>query len=203
MTDEEWSAVSLLLARGWKGEWGGLDDRAYRILLDGYDTEQLVTALRKLAVHGHFSRPTVPEIVQAIEYKDRPTGAEFFDLLYGAGGVIRASLPSGGRYDSEARMLAARDEAREDRAWDIDPMLGSFVHAYGVRRLAMLQIDGEHAELVRRDLLAEWEEHVERNAHRDAVALAAGRRRDLARGPRKSHFEAALAAGQPQTEENT
>lgn len=183
MTNEEWDTVALLLSKGWKGEFGPGEDRAYRLLLESYSGQQVVAALRQLAATGHHAVPSVSEIVQMVERDPErlTTFEEMFDALYGSGRVLAArSKP--GAFEDYGAMLQSQDRAASDAAWNLDPLLGKFVDTYGVRNLKLLEVrHDEHAGLVRKDLREAWERFVQTNAHRDAAALAAGRRRSLER----------------------
>lgn len=79
MTNDEWASIALLLHRGfkWSEAFGAAHDRAYRILLDGYEAEQIAAALNALVARGQVFGPTAGEIVGEIRRDpDAPTFAE-------------------------------------------------------------------------------------------------------------------------------
>lgn len=199
MTDQEWEVIALLLSKGWKGDYGPGEDRAYRSLLDGYDSQQIIRALRILAARGTPFLPAASEIVQAIEQDpNQPTFEEAFTALFD--GHVFRTQPLTGTYDNEAEMLTARANHASDRAWNIHPLLGAFVDEYGPQRLRMLEVNHpEHGALVRKDLRGAWERFVEANAHRDAAMLASGRRRVLVRGPRRFDPAALMSASREES----
>ncbi len=196
LADREWQAIALLLERGfkWREPFAGAHDRTYRTLLADYDEDALATALRKLVAGGQVYGPTPGEIVQAIEGDaERPTFLEAYSAIYD-------SHPAwcGGR-----GILWTRPADPADRAWDIHPLIGAFVQSYGVERLRMLEVDhDEKGAMNRHQLELAWERFVEAHAHRDAAALAAGRRRELRRGPGKPNFTQALGAANTQLQED-
>lgn len=203
MSDERWSAIALLLERGfkWSEPFAGAHERAYRALLDGYDEATIAQALRNLVAAGQVFGPTPGEIVQAIEGDDsRPTFLEAFSAIYdsrpacGGRGVLWTRAAAGG----------SERDARLDRAYEIHPLLGAFVQSYGVDRLEALEVDhDEKAGVIRHQLELAWNGFVEANEHRDAAALASGRRRELQRGPRHLDPAALLGvAGQSQPQED-
>jgi hypothetical protein len=192
MSDDKWSAIALLLERGfkWSEPFAGAHERVYRTLLDGYDETQIAAAIRRLVTAGQVFGPTPGEIVRAIEADAyRPTFIEAFSAIYelrpvcGGRGVLRTR---GGNGTSDR-------DARLDRAYEIHPLLGAFVQAYGLDRLEMLEVDhDEKAAVIRRQLEQTWDRFAEANEHRDAAALANGRRRELARGPKRLDFRHVL-----------
>lgn len=198
LDDRAWQAIALLLERGfkWREPFAGAHDRAYRVLLDGYSEQQLAAGIRRLVASGQVYGPAPGEIVQAIEGDpDRPTFLEAYSAIYDS----RPTCGGRGVLWIHARGGGSELEARLDRAYEIHPLIGAFVHAYGVSNLQMLPVEHEEKGAMNRHQLEQaWDRFVEANAHRDAAALAAGCRRDLARGPQKSDFAGALGAGQSQ-----
>jgi hypothetical protein len=174
MTDDEWNVISLLLDHGfkWREPFGKGHETSYRVLLDGYDPEQIGGALRQLVARGQVFGPTPGEIVELIRADpSMPTGAEMVTLLYARGGVFKARPPYSGRPLTDSDF----EEAQWARAGELHPSIGAFVRTQGLRRLRMLEVDHEvYGESTRRRLLEEWNTFIEANEGRDLAALAAG-----------------------------
>jgi hypothetical protein len=183
MISDEWQTISMLLDKGfkWREPFGEAHAATYRVLLDGYDAEQIAGALRKLIARGQVFGPTPGELVALInEDPSQPTPEEAYQMIYGRGGVMRARLKPGASYASEAQMLGARDQVRLERAQEIHPLLGAFVERFGVHRLAMLEVDDpEYGELRRKEVREAWVRHCEAFAGREVAAIASGRRSGL------------------------
>lgn len=198
MTD--WRDVGRALLGSWPSQvasWGREAIAAYCAELQARGLTP-DAALRAIRSADAGPAPTAPSLAKLAHIDpEQPATAELVSLIYGPGGAMRARTPPGASYESEAQMLSARDEARLERAWDIHPLLGLFVDSYGVRRLAMLEVDhDEYGAKRRRELEEAWEGFCERNAHRDRAALAAGRKRELGRGPRRLDPVRAIAKGE-------
>lgn len=197
MTEREWRSIALLLQCGfkWSEPFGPGHDRTYRTFLAGYEAKDIAAALRKLVAGGQVFGPTPGELVHALEGNDdRLTFIEAYSAIYdsrpacGGRGVLWTHKP--GMSDNEAQL---------DRAYEIAPLLGAFVHSYGLNALRLLEVEHEdYGHIRKRELQDAWEQFAEANAHRDAAALAAGRRRELGRGrPRRLDPLAALPVGAP------
>ena len=158
MTDEQWDAIALLLDKGfkWREPFGGAQLTAYRLLLDGYDEEQIAGALRTLVARGQVFGPTPGELVEVMRHDpSRPTFTEAYRLIYGRGGLL---WTRGVRID------------------DVHPLLQSFVGRYGLDRLRLLEVDhDDYGDLKRRELESQWDAHCEAMEGRDVAALALSR----------------------------
>jgi len=184
MTTDEWESICFLIEEWWppspaEGEFDDARRRAWRLALDGFAADAIAAALRALLARGGKWRPRPSEVIAEIR-KDpsKPTFEEAYRLIFGRGGALKARPPRGQTYANEAAMIGAHDDAAQARAWELHPLVGSFVERYGVRRLATLEIDHpEYGELKRRELREAWDRHCEAMDGRDVAALAAGRRR--------------------------
>lgn len=197
MTEQEWNTIALLLGHGfkWSEPFGGGHDRAYRTFLADYEAKDIAAALRKLVAGGQVFGPTPGELVQAIEGSDdRLTFIEAYSAMYDS----RPACGGRGLLWTHGNKEESEHEAQLDRAYEIDPLLGAFVRSYGLERLRLLEVEHEdYGHIRKRELQEAWEQFAEANAHRDAAALVAGRRRDLGRGPRGLDPRTALPAGAP------
>lgn len=72
MTDEEWSVTRRTLLAGWPVSRDGIDERAYRELLNVFPHEDVQAALRSMMGQGKAFLPKVNEIIEAIPKKARP-----------------------------------------------------------------------------------------------------------------------------------
>jgi hypothetical protein len=177
VTDDEWNGLSLLLAKGfkWKVPFGNAaDERAYRILLDGIEPEQIAGVLRSFVARGQVFGPTPGEIVAELRSDpSAPTFEEAYRLIYGPGGVLRARPAYAGAGSITATSL---DRAAYDRATELHPLVSQFVHRCGLARLRALEVDGEYGELVRKDLKRAYEDLTAALDGREVAAIASGRR---------------------------
>lgn len=178
---DEWASLCLIIEEGWPGEFTDAAEQAWRLLLDDYDAGQVLAAVKGLVARGGAFRPSVAEVVAEIRRDpSRPTFEEMCWLVFGPGGILKARPAPGGRYDNEAHMLKARDDAALDRAREFHPLVSSFVERFGVARLRTLDLeDPEYGELRRRDLREAWDRHREAMEGREVTALVAGRRDGL------------------------
>lgn len=175
MTDEQWDSIALLLDKGfkWKESFGDAQLTTYRILLDGYDEEQIAGALRILVARGQVFGPTPGEIVSLIR-KDaaKPTFIETYRLIYGAGGILRARPQESSFADLGERGRAYR-QAQRDRAATMHPLVASFAERYGFDRLEGLELnDPDYGDAKRRELERQWDEHCDAMEGRDLAAIA-------------------------------
>lgn len=197
MTDEQWDAIAMLLDKGfkWKQPFGEASAAAYRVLLDGYDGEQIASALRMLIARGQVFGPTPGELVALIHHDpSRPTFDEMCRLVYGRGGILRARPRASSWPDAAARDRAYH-QAAMDRAAQLHPLVATFVDRVTLDWLRNLALDhDDYGELNRKDLLARWEAHVEAMDGRDVAAIASGRRRE---GLQRFDPLAALGLRQP------
>lgn len=184
-TGASWSRVGRALLGRWPAQvatWGeqGIAAFVEELQADGLTPDQAVVGVRSYRPQAGRDFPPSVSTVSNLAHCDptTPTPEEACTLIYGYRGVMKARVPAGGNYDSEAEMLGVRDAARLDRAWELHPLLGSFCERFGVRRLAMLEVDDpELGELRRRDVREAWGRHVTAMHGRDVAAIAAGRGR--------------------------
>lgn len=66
MRDDEWAACSLLIEQGFRGDFDDAARKAYRILLDRFDSGEIVLAIQALVESGLQFRPAPGEIVSMI-----------------------------------------------------------------------------------------------------------------------------------------
>lgn len=159
-TADTWRAFCLLLEQGWPGEFPEPQRQAWRTLLDDISPVAAVAAVKRLTRAGGRFRPSVAELIAEAERDPSvPTFDEAYQLLFGPGGALAAQPPRG-VYAGPAERERARLAAVEDRLRGMHPLVGSFVVRQGESRLRMLPVDGQHGELVRKDLRAAWVEHV-------------------------------------------
>ncbi len=195
-TPDERDVLFLLVGEAWPGEFSDEQRAAWTLLLDAYDPTVTVAALRALVAEGHRFRPSVSEFVAAI-HRDpsRPTFDEAFALIFGPGGILRAT-PTRRRWATEAERRVLVRDAIVDRARSVHPLVGEFVVRQGVERLRQLPIhDPTYGEVRRKELRAAWDEHVTAFEGRHVAALAAGA--GDARGLRRFDPLAALPALAP------
>lgn len=177
----QWDSIALLLENGWPGDFDDAAQGSYRALLAGYDPEQILIALRVIVRRGGKFRPSVSEIAAQLEADPgRPTWGEAYRLLFGARGF-----------------LTVRPEASAiERAAAKHPLLGAFIRMEGYDRLKMLAVDGDHGELIRKDLERAWNSLSERADQRRASGMEldeVARPRQI--GPRRPDFARALPPG--------
>lgn len=65
MTDREWTAVVLLLDKGWPQDFGEAEEGAYRAVLRRFDPQVVAQAVGDLAAAGAKFRPSVGEVAAA------------------------------------------------------------------------------------------------------------------------------------------
>lgn len=184
MTEATWHRAGRALLGSWPervASWGEEGIAAYveELQARGVSADAALTAIRSCPADQRFP-PSAPELA-ALARRDpsQPTGAELLTLIYGRCGVLRArpAYPDGGWSGNE--FSVERDDVQQARAFELHPLLGAFVRAYGLDRLRMLQIDDpDWGEKHRRDLTADWERFVEANEGREVASLVAGRRGD-------------------------
>lgn len=155
MTDAEWDTFALLLDKGfkWREPFGQAHETTYRVLLDGYDGEQIAYALRALIASGQVFGPTPGEIVAAVRTDpSRPTFEEMLHGLYGPGGI----------YGFKRSGVT------------ISPWVTAFADNFGRERLRLLEIeDPDEGKWRRRELQDAWERFLEANESRQAHEIAA------------------------------
>lgn len=66
MNDTDWARLSLLIGRCWPGAWTAEDSDAYRIALDGFDPQHVLTAVERRMRSSARFRPSVAEIIGEI-----------------------------------------------------------------------------------------------------------------------------------------
>lgn len=185
-TDTQWDAFCALVEEAWHGEFDDHARSTWRVLLDGLAPDAAAQGLRRLLLEGHRHRPSVSVLLEAARRDpSRPTFDEAMMLLYGPGGVLRATPARAGavvtyRHERDRRRLY--DEAAIERAQGMHPLLGSFIARQGLDRLRGLQLDDpEWGDAKRRDLERAWNEHVATFDGREVAAIASGRRDELER----------------------
>jgi hypothetical protein len=165
MTGEEWGVIAALIEQWFRGEFDDNREMAYLRLLEPYDAEAVLTAVRELANSGQVFVPAVGEILAALE---RDVSIPEWPVLWGA--IERAVLRFG---------------ADERRAVDWlsggHPLAGSFVRAVGWDALRMADREGPWDEKRFREA---WERHLEAGGAVRArrLALEGPRRLGLERG---------------------
>lgn len=158
MTDREWDALVCLI-REWWPEPERFDRgaaAAYRVALEVYPPDALVVGLQLLLRRGSADRPSVAEIVQAIERDPgAPTWPEAYRLVLSA-------------------LSAARDERQAlARAERMHPWVGLFIRAQGYERLRRLPLDDpDWGHVERRALGEEWQRFTEQVKDRTAAGMS-------------------------------
>ncbi len=177
ITADEWETLCLLIEEGWPGEFTDATSSAWRVLLDDFDSTQVLGAVKTLVASGGTFRPSVAEIVAAIRHDpSAPTFEEMLRLVFGPDGIMRAR-PSVTTFPDGGAMARAYHEARKARAGEVHPLVGAFALRYGLDRLAGLELDhAEYGDLKRKELRASWDQHVKVMDGRDVAALVSGRR---------------------------
>lgn len=203
MTDEQWDAIALLLDKGfkWKEQFGDAQLTTYRILLDGYDEEQIAGALRILVARGQVFGPTPGEIVALIRSDpSAPTFIEAYRLIFGHKGIL-AAKPAERWFADAGEMGRAHRQAQRARAGEMHPLVASFVERYGYTRLEELELnDPEYGDAKRRELERQWDAHCEATEGRDLAAMALPRGEG---GLRRLDPLSALGLGRPALSEST
>ncbi|MGH2870298.1 MAG: hypothetical protein ACRDNK_22360 [Solirubrobacteraceae bacterium] len=182
MTPEEWETICLLIEEGWPGEFTDASAAAWRVFLDDYQPEQVLTALKMLVARGGRFRPSVAEVVEQIRSDPgKPTFDEALALIRTA---LRAyNLPLHGDFETERQMLHARERKVLERADGMHPRVVSFIDRRSVGRLMdeVAEIEDERwGTRNRRDLQAAWEEHCDACEGREVAVLARSGRGKLA-----------------------
>jgi len=179
MIDDEWDTLSMLLHKGfkWRQPFDDAQSDVYRVLLDGYEPDQIATALRALVARGQVFGPTPGELVALMNADpSTPTFDEACQLIYGLRGILRAR-PAGSTWADEGERGRAYLQAARERAATMHPLVGAFVERVGLDRLRMLELEHEDfGERNRKDLEARWDAHCVAMEGRDVALIAAGRR---------------------------
>jgi hypothetical protein len=166
VNDRDWDVLAQLLEAGWPAGNDPFDQRkadAYRAMLDGHDPAEVALALRRIMERGGTYRPSIAEIIAAINADPGlPTWAEAYQ-------TIVAACWNPGRLD------------------DAHEAVRLFVRAQGLGRLQTLPLnDPDWGHVERKRLRDEYDRFVERyqERRREGRALEAlGRatRRELER----------------------
>lgn len=204
-TGQQWDAFCGLLEEAWPGEFDDQTSGSWRILLDGIAPATATEALRRLLLEGHRFRPSVSEVLAAARRDpSKPTFDEALELIYGAGGIMRAR-PSELRWADEGERLAAYRRAALERAAQTHPLVHAFVARQDLDRLRGLALnDPQWGEKRRADLERAWNEHVETWDGRGVAALASGERLGLQKfDPLAALGRAGITPARPQLEEST
>lgn len=157
MLNEQWDAIGLLLDQGWPGEFPPEAQGAYRVLLDGYDPEQILAAIRVLVRRGGRFRPSASELAGELQSDPgRPTWGEAFRVLFANRGLLTL----------RPELFALQ------RAEERHPLLAAFIRQEGYDRLRSLPVhDPDWGERTRRDLERAWNGLGERADHRLASGM--------------------------------
>ena len=186
MSSMDWKPVGNALLGSWPSQvasWGPEAIAAYISELGarGVTPDQALVAIRSCGPEQKFP-PSAPELA-GLARRDpgQPTGAEMLRLVYGPRGVLRARpvYKQGGWRWNELQV--ATDRVQLDRAVELSPLLGRFVVAQGLDRLRRLNLDGEHGDLRRRQLVEEWDRFCSAVEEREIASLIVGRRGGLGR----------------------
>lgn len=190
MTSDEWTGICTLLEHGWPGEFTDGQRAAYRVLLDGLNAEQVVTALRTLVRGGGTFRPPAAEIAAAVRADpSQPTWPEAYRDLKRALFV---------RQDYFATPKVKEEVCCEWLAERSHELVAAFFRAQTYETLSTLPLEDpdEDGTFTRKRLREDWERFVERADGRVAQGLpidAGTARKQI--GPRKPDFAGALPAG--------
>lgn len=173
--DDEWGAFCLLLEEGWPGDFDDRTQRAWRVLLDRHDPQEVIAAVQHIVAEGHTFRPSVSEVVAAIRRDPtKPAFAEVIQLIYGRGGILRAR-PTVTRWATDHERRHLEEEAAWSRATELHPLVAAFARAQGLERLRRMNLDDpDWGDKRRADLQREWDDFAGRTDDRQAAALAAG-----------------------------
>lgn len=184
MTQHDWKPFALALLGSWPSQvsgWGREAIAAYCAELEarGLTPESAIVALRALG--GDFP-PSAGELAKpARRDPSRPTFAEAYRLLFEKGGAL-CKVHVNGVFDTPAHMRSAEHELIRSRLAELHPLIASFVERQGIERLRTLPLEHEQwGEKARRDLEAQWDEHVQTFDGREVAELSSGRREELGR----------------------
>ncbi len=190
MTDDEWGTISLVLSKGFPGEFDEGSELAYRTMLGDEDPAALLLAVKTIGVRtGATFRPSVSEVLHEIHPIGGPGAEEAHRVLYGPGGIAFAQVPSrAGIWQPGQRDRETRDLRRE-LVEAADPKLRAFVLDQGLDYLVLdrpVTDDEDGHNGARRHRFDEaWADFTERWKHGEARAIASGQRRsELQRGER-------------------
>ena len=159
MTRDEWTAVSLVIENCWQGEFD--DDRAdaYFSMLEHFDVDQVLAALRLLAEGGRPFIPTVPEITLAVRTAAEPLVPSWSE----AWSLIQLSI----------RRCRSEDQAVDFLGNRAHRFVGAFVLAEGFDKLRFEPVeDPDFGPLTLRQLQGRWREFCERSVERERQGLA-------------------------------
>jgi hypothetical protein len=88
--DRDWGVIDQLLGEGWGQPWDQRKSDAYRLVLGDYEVADVAMAIRRIIERGGAYRPSIPEVVAAMNTDaGMPTAEEAVALL------IRAQYRSG------------------------------------------------------------------------------------------------------------
>jgi hypothetical protein len=189
MTDDEWAAISLILATCWPGEFTEAAETAWRAMLGDEDPAATLIAVKTIApTVQHGFRPSVGDVLRELRRDpDEPDFAEAFEVIYGRGGVLRQRTKvRKGIWDAGEReeldQLAQLDFLNDED--EVHPKIRAFALEQTLshlRREAPVRDDEDgHNGARRHRLERSWEEFSERYTLEGYRALATGReRRDL------------------------
>jgi hypothetical protein len=182
MTDEQWAVFEQLLAHGWSAprQWDQPTGDAYRLVLDGYDPDQVLLALQRLIHRGGPFRPSIAEVVAAINADAAlPTFDEAYNAIWEKGGYVWT-----GRLDGLHELVVLFIEARGGLE--------------GCRRERVA--DPDYGGAVRQQLATAWAELVDRyearkREGRALEALGRSKRGELAKPDYLATLSAEPGAG--------
>jgi hypothetical protein len=178
---DDWKLVATALLGSWPSQvaaWGREALAAYmaELAARGVTSEAALLAIRSCPAEQRFP-PSAPELA-ALARRD-PSAPTFEEMLR-LWKLARKARPLESRFDNEAHMLSARNDAAMARAFELHPLVGSFVERFGVGRLRMLPLDDpDWGEKRKADLREAWDRHCEAMEGREVAAVAAGRRDGL------------------------
>lgn len=178
MTRDEFAAAAAVLDGGWPGDFAEPEEAAYHFLLDDFDAEQVLAALR--ALRGCKFRPAASEIVEAITGRSAsiPTFDEMFDEMQRCLGARVPARGSDGRtilYADEGERWAARQAAIRGLLAEQHPLVRVFVERQGIRRLSETPfLDPDEGKWRLKELREAWVEHRETWDGREVAAIASG-----------------------------
>lgn len=183
ITPDEWETIALLIDEGWPGEFTDAAAAAWRVFLDDYDADRVLTALKVIVARGGRFRPSVAEVAAEINVdRGAPTFIEAYQLIYGGRGVLAARPKGSLWWDTPAQRERAYEDAARERAAEMHPLVGRFIDRYGIGRLRMLALDDpEFGAVRRRELQADYEHLTEAMEGRRLESIAAPRRNELAK----------------------
>jgi hypothetical protein len=174
MTAEQWAVIEQLLACGWSSpKWDQWKADTYRLVLDGYDGDQVLLGVQRLIQQGREFRPNISQVVDALHADpDLPTRAEAVAAIKGIQYVTNlaaAGLPA-----------PSREPAHE--------AIELFAAALGSRLLTLPLADSDWGHVELRRLGDEWDQFVKRYLERKREgraleALGRSRRGELGKPP--------------------